>query len=216
MLARGKAMRQTSSRALAAAVLFGLAACSSTRPQNVTVLRYQHVANAHQLRFGAPVTLAPSYPVGYVMPLDSQGFWAIFVLCSINVTGSRLGSFRYDADRFEVEYGGHTYGPLQPYTLRLQDSSDLNTPADTASIVSAMAAEIQEGPARRVFARGYYPGLNYRIAVYVPKELPGYAGDELTLRYPGQPTVLIGNGHPPSDLPAVGGNGAGVASRCLP
>ena len=67
-----------------------------------------------------------------------------------------------------------------------------------------------------MFARGYYPSLNYRIAVYVPKELPDYAGEQLALRYPGQQAIVIGNGHPPSDIPAVGGSGAGIAARCLP
>lgn len=210
-------MRTSAGRAAAAAALLVLAACSSTGPRDVAIIRYQHVANAHQVRFASPVTLAPGYrPVGYVLPLDSQGFWAIFVLCSVNVTGARMASFRYDADAFQVEYDGRSYGLLQPYTLRLQDTADLNTPADTASLVSAVAAEVQEGPAIRHFARGYYPGLNYRIAVYVPKELPGYAGEQLTLRYAGAPAILIGNGHPPSDLPAVGGSGNGVAASCLP
>lgn len=209
---------RNSSRAASAAVLLFLSACSGsgTRPDNATVIRYQHVANAHQLRFANPVTLAPSYPVNFVGPLDAQGFWAIFVLCSLNVTGSRQASFAYDADRFQVEYDTRSYGPLQPYTLRLQDSADLNTPADTPSIVSAVAAEVGQGPARRLFTRGYYPDLNYRIAVYVPKGLPDYAGEQLALRYGGQSAILIGNGHPPSDLRAVGGNGAGVAARCLP
>jgi hypothetical protein len=181
------------------------------------IIRYQHVANAHQVRFANPVTLAPSFPaVNFVAPLDSQGFWAIFVLCSLNVTGSSLASFHYDADRFQVDYDARSYGPLQPYAVRLQDTADLNTPADTPSIVNAVAAEIQEGPARHTFGRGYYPELNYRIAVFVPRALDDYAGEQLALRYAGQPTIAIGNGHPPSDLPAVGGKGAGVAARCLP
>lgn len=212
-------MRHFSHNAAVASTLLCLSACSGmgTQPQDAVIVRYQHVANVHQVRFASPVTLAPSSdPVRFVMPLDPDGFWAIFVVCSLNVTGSPQARFHYDADQFEVEYGAHSFGRLQPYTLRLQDTADLNTPADTGSLVNAVAAEIQEGPSARWFARGYYPSLNYRIAVYMPKALPGYAGEQLALRYPGAHAILIGNGHPPSDIGAAGGSGAGIASRCLP
>lgn len=212
-------MRHLSSKAAAGCALLLLSACSSvgTQPRDAAIIRYQHVANVHQVRFENPVTLAPAFdPIRFVMPLDPDGFWAVFLVCSLNVTGSALASFHYDADQFEVEYDARHFGRLQPYTLRLQDTADLNTPADTGSLVGAVAAEIQQGPSARRFARGYYPALNYRIAVYVPKALPGYAGEQLTLRYPGQRAIVIGNGHPPSDIRAVGASGAGVAARCLP
>ena len=145
-------MRHLSSKAAATAALLCLPACSGvgTQPRDAAIIRYQHVANVHQVRFANPVTLAPSYhPVHFVMPLDAQGFWAIFVVCSLNVTGSAPASFRYDADQFEVDYAAHSFGRLQPYTVRLQDTADLNTPADTASLVHAVAAEIQQGPTAR-------------------------------------------------------------------
>lgn len=212
-------MRHLSSKAAAASALLCLSACSGVgkQPSDVAIIRYQHVANVHQVRFANAVTLAPSFaPVHFVVPLDSSGFWAIFVVCSLNVTGSSLARFHYDADQFQVDYDAHSFGRLQPYTLRLQDTAELNTPADTASLVNAVAAEIQEGPSARWFGRGYYPSLNYRIAVYMPKALPGYAGEQLALRYAGQHAILIGNGHAPSDIPAAGGSGAGIAARCLP
>jgi hypothetical protein len=212
-------MRHFSGLAAAAAALLGLGACSGTgqRAPNLAVFRYQHVANAHQVWFANPVVpVRGAEAVGFVAPRESPGFWAIFVLCSLNVTGNRLGRFHYDASRFEVEYDGRSFGPPQPYSLRLQGTAELNTPAATPAIASAIAAEIDEGPRAQVFGRGYYPDLNYRVAVYLPKELPDYAGEQLALRYAGEPAILIGNGHPPSDIPAVGGNGAGIAARCLP
>jgi hypothetical protein len=92
----------------------------------------------------------------------------------------------------------------------------LNNAADTLPIQDAIAAEIQEGPPEQIFQSGFYPDLNYRFAVFVPKALANYAGEELALTYQGQPAILVGNGKSPSDLPAVGGTAAGVAAACVP
>jgi hypothetical protein len=210
-------MPNFSGRAAAAASLLCLSACTSVDPkfQNSVILHYQHVANVHQIQFTSPLPLSPN-PVNFVMPLDAHGFWAIFVLCALDVTGKDVPSFVYDVNDFKVHYGSQTFGPLHPYTLRLQASPDLNAPRDTPVIADAIAGEVQEGPSTQVFAHGFYPSLNYRFAVYVPKALPNYAGGQLTLRYAGYPSAVFGNGNPPSDIPVVGGSGTGIASRCLP
>ena len=212
-------MSHLSSTAARLVCLLCLAACSSAerQPKAVAVLNYQHVANAHQIHFANPVTLSAAlYPVNYLAPLDAQGFWAIFVLCNVNVTQYGTRGFHYNVNNFRVEYGGKQYGVLQPYTLRYQGTADLNTPADTRPIIDAIAAEIQEGPPLQIFQRGFYPELNYRFAVFVPRALTDYAGEQLALAYDGQPAILLGNGYPPSDLPAVGGSSAGVAAACVP
>lgn len=187
-----------------------------TVPANAVVLRYQHVANAHQVRFSSPLALPGRAPVDYVTPRDAHGFWAIFVLCSIDTRPSVLPGFRYDIDNLRVRYGNQFFGPLRPYTLRYQGSVDLNGPRESHALAEAIGAEIHEGPPSAVFGRGLFPGLNYRFAIYVPRTLPEYAGEQLMLSYNGQPAVLRGNGYPPSDLPVVGGNGAGIAATCLP
>jgi hypothetical protein len=203
--------------AMAAALLLGACAGPSGAPKNRVIVHYQHVANAHQVRFTTPLALSHrAAPVNYVAPIDSQGFWAIFVLCSVDVSDRALASFRYNVNNFEVEFGKQHFGVLQPYTLRYEDSADLNKPLETPAIVNAIAAEIQEGPVSQVFAHGFHASLNYRIAVYVPKALDEYAGTQLQLRYTGQSAILVGNDHPPSDLPYVGGNGGGIAASCLP
>jgi hypothetical protein len=132
------------------------------------------------------------------------------------VTHHAARGFHYDVGRFQVEFEGQTFGALPPYTLRYQALPDLNTPADTAPILDAIAAEVQEGPPSQIFQPGFYPLLNYRFAVFVPKALANYAGEQLSLRYTGQPAIVVGNGYPPSDLPAAGGRTAGVAAACLP
>jgi hypothetical protein len=203
----------------ALALLAALSACKSVEPpvKPAAILHYQHVANVHQMHFTNPVTLSAAlYPVHFMVPVDAQGFWAVFVLCSIDVTPQAARGFHYDVARFEVEFEGQRFGALPPYTLRYQALADLNTPADTTPILDAIAAEVQEGPPSQIFHPGFYPLLNYRFAVFVPKALPNYAGGQLPLRYVGQPALVVGNGYPPSDLPAAGGPTAGVAAACLP
>jgi hypothetical protein len=199
------------------AALVGLSACAGPKPKAVAVLHYQHVANAHQIRFTNPIPLSAAlYRVGYLSPVDSQGFWAIFVLCNVDVTPQAQRGFHYNVNNFRVRHEGRQYGGLPPYSLRYQGQVDLNNAGDTMPILDAIAAEIQEGPPEQIFQRGFYPDLNYRFAVFVPKSLTGYAGEELTLTYKGQPVILVGNGKSPSDLPAVGGTAAGVAAACVP
>lgn len=195
------------------------AGCTSvdTGLRNTVVLHYQHVANVHRIEFANPVVLPRhGLPVRSVLPLESTGFWAVFVLCSVDATGANVPGFYYDVDRFRVLDGKQRFGPLRPYTLRLDDSVDLNTRYDTPAIAEAIAMEIQEGPSSQVLRRGYYAGLDYRFAIYLPRGLPDYPGDQLTLRYDGGPTMVLGNGYPPSDVPVAGLGGTGIASHCLP
>jgi hypothetical protein len=210
-------MRKLSTYALALVSLLA-AGCTSvdTGLRNTVVLHYQHVANVHRIVFANPVPLPQRAPVHAVLPLESEGFWAVFVLCSVDATGANIPSFYFDVDRFRVRYGKQRFGPLRPFTLRLDDTVDLNSRSDTPAIAAAIAAEIQEGPSGQVFRHGYYPGLDYRFAIYVPRSLPDYSGDELTLRYEGGQTMLLGNGYPPSDIPVAGLGGMGIASRCRP
>ena len=199
------------------AALLALAACAGPRPKALAVLHYQHVANAHEIRFTNPIPLSAAlYRVGHLTPVDSKGFWAIFVLCNADITEHAGRGFRYNVNNFRVSHEGREFGGLPPYSLRYQGQVDLNNAGDTMPILDAVAAEIQEGPPAQLFQSGFYPDLNYRFAIFVPKALDNYAGEELTLTYTGQPAILVGNGKPPSDLPAVGGTAAGVAAACVP
>jgi hypothetical protein len=194
-----------------------LAGCASvdTEQRDTVILRYQHVANVHRIEFRNPIALRRNEAIHFVQPLESQGFWAVFVLCSVDVTGA-VPAFYYDIDRFRVQYDGRRFGPLRPYTLRLDDTIDLNTRTDTAVIVDAIAAEIHEGPPSQLFHHGHYPNLDYRFAIYVPQGLADYAGEELPLHYVGGHTIVKGNGIPPSDIRVAGANGTGITARCRP
>ena len=195
-----------------------LAGCTSvdTGLRDTVILHYQHVANVHRINFRNPVPLRRDEAVHFVLPLESEGFWAVFVLCSVDVTAPQVPAFYYDLDRFRVQYDGKRFGPLRPYTLRLDDTIELNTRTDTAAIADAIGTEIHEGPPSQLFRRGFYTNLDYRFAIYVPQGLVNYAGEELPLRYVGGKTMVLGNGTPPSDIPVAGADGTGIAARCRP
>lgn len=198
--------------------LLTTAGCSSvdTGLRNTVVLHYQHVANVHRIDFTAPVPLPNRAPVRSVLPLDSHGFWAVFLLCSLDVTGANIPSFYFDVDRVRVQYGDRRYGPLRPYTLRLEDTADINSRFDTQALADAIAAEVQHGPSSQIFRHGYYPHLDIRFAIYIPHALPDYAGDQLSLRYESGQTLALGNDYPPADIALAGPGGSGIAAHCLP
>jgi len=199
--------------------VLALTACSGadTRLQHSVVLHYQHVANVHQINFSAPVAVpGRSEPVQSVLPLQSEGFWAVFLLCSLDATDARIPSFYVDLDRFRIEYGKQRFGPLRPYTLRLDDTVELNKRADTRVLADAIGAEIGSSLSNPVFRRGIYPHLDVRFAIYIPRGLPDYSGDQLPLSYEGGQALVLGNGAPPSDVDVVGLGGTGIAAQCLP
>ncbi len=199
--------------------VLALAGCGSVDAslRDTVVLHYQHVANVHRIDFSTPVTLPHrTAPAHAVQPLESEGFWAVFLLCSVDASGAGIPSAYLDVDRLRVQYDGQRYGPLRPYTLRIDDTTDLNTQRDTPALSAAIAAEVGEGVPALVFRHGFHPQLDIRFAIYVPRGLPGYSGEQLDLRYEGGRAMVLGNGHPPSSIPLAGLGGTGIASHCLP
>ena len=212
-------MRNLTHSALVLTCLLATAGCSSVDNglRNTVVLHYQHVANVRRIEFSAPVTVPRRHePVHFVQPLESTGFWAVFVLCSVDATGANIPSFYFDVDRFRVQYGKRRFGPLRPYTLRLDDTVDLNTHRNTAQLAAAINDELLTGPSSQVFRHGYYPGLDMRFAIFIPQGLPDYAGDRLTLRYEGAQTLVLANDYPPASLRSAGPGGDAVSAHCLP
>jgi hypothetical protein len=185
--------------------------------RNTVVLHYQHVANVERIDFTAPVALPRrSEPVHFVRSLVSEGFWAVFVLCSVDASGVNIPSFYFDIDRFRVQYGGRRFGHLRSYSLRLDDTIDVNSHRDTPILAAAINRELWTGPPAQVFRHGFYGGLDLRFAIYVPDGLADYAGGQLPLRYEGAQTLALGNDHPPAVVESAGPGGFGVAAHCLP
>ncbi|MGC4095677.1 MAG: hypothetical protein QM706_01050 [Nitrospira sp.] len=168
--------------------------------KRVVEFKYDHVANIENtVRFEATVPLAPPLTsTNQVISKWLGGFWAVFVICSVDVRGTEIESFTYDRTNFYVEYGGKTYGALQPYSLITTAEDDIG-PQDTNVIENAIFSTLGSGPSTKVFGPGLSPSLNYRIAIFISDStaLP----KALTLRYKGQPSILRGLGYSPANHP---------------
>lgn len=200
-------------------LLLALGGCSGCQKDvdtalgNLVVFEYDHVANVKQVRFSNSI---PGVTVAgnYVEPVDQGGFWAVFLICSLDVQGSAIQTFNYDARNFFVEHGTAAYGPLQPHKVRYGASTVLNSPADTPKIIEAVARETQLGPTQKAFPRQLFPSLNYRVAVFIPEHPQGYQGGQLDLKYSGQPSYVNGGGNSPQVIPFVGPQGTPLAGTC--
>lgn len=168
--------------------------------KKVVEFQYDHGANIQNtIRFEAAVPLSPPLTsTNQVISKWLGGFWAIFVICSLDVRGTEIESFTYDQTKLYVEYGGNACGALQPFSLVTAAEDEIG-PADTSIIESAIIRTIGSGPNTKVFGPGRSPSLNYRIAIYVSD--PTAASKALTLRYKGHPSILRSLGHNPVDLP---------------
>lgn len=66
------------------------------------------MANVRMLQ--APIGNSQAQLVG----VDNGSFWAVFDICSLDVQGSSLTGFNYDAGRFLVEMQSSNYGSATP------------------------------------------------------------------------------------------------------
>jgi hypothetical protein len=208
----------TRSQIAAALVSLALTSCSSCpeldKPlQNVVVFQYDHVTNVEEIRFRQNVTAGNATMSG--ARAISRGFWAVFVICSLDVQGNAFKekAFEYDVANFRVEHGGKTFGPLQAFTLNAGGTT-WPTPADTQKAANAVAEVVQIGPDRQKFPHGFYPSLNYRIAILITDMPPGYSGEELKLTYINQPSILQGRGNRPATIPEFGGGTGEIPRFC--
>jgi hypothetical protein len=191
--------------ALFAVIATGISGCKSGSPldsalKKAVEIKFDHVANIPEIRFDENLNLGADGAIGSVSSRN-QGFWAVFVICSIDVQGREVETFNYDAANFFVEYEGVDYKlPLLPNTLTFGASTQTNNAANTPLVAAGIIKKLHLGPMRQAFPRGFYPSLNYRIAILIPNELRTYRGEQLTLRYGGHPTIVLGGGNRPVTL----------------
>lgn len=91
-------------------------------PLEAVAFQYDHVANVKRIHFTNPIAGVAG---NFVEPVNQGGFWAIFVICSLDVQGSELTSFNYNAGNFFVENGNTSYGAMQPFQVRYGASTTL-------------------------------------------------------------------------------------------
>lgn len=195
-------MQRFISPAVMITTLLVIVGCQSvdTDLKKTVELQYDHVVNIQNtIQFETTVPLSPPLtPTNQVISKWLGGFWAVFVICSLDVQGTEIESFTYDRTNFYVEYGGKTYGALQPFSLITTAEDDIG-PGETSVIENAIFSTIGSGPSTQVFGPGFSASLNYRIAIYIAA--PTAIDKVLTLHYKGQPSILRGRGKSPADLP---------------
>jgi hypothetical protein len=183
--------------------LLAVQGCQSVElvPGKSVELHYDHVANIEGgIRFETAVPLAPPLTsANAVIVKWPNEFWAVFVICSLNVPRVDNSTFSYDRTKFYVEYEGKMYGVLQqPFSVMTDTEKDIG-PQDTSAIDHAIVSTIGVGPSTQIFVQGLSPALNYRIAIYISN--PDAADKVLTLRYAGHPAILRGRGQTPMTVP---------------
>ncbi len=164
-------------------------------------LHYDHVANIEDgIRFKTAVPLSPPLTsANEVIVKWPNEFWAVFIICSLEVPGLDNNTFAYDRTKFYVDYEGKTYGVLQePFSVMTDTENDIG-PQDIRAIDRAIVSMIGVGPSTQIFGQGVSPALNYRIAIYISN--PDAADKVLTLRYAGHPVILRGRGQTPLTVP---------------
>jgi hypothetical protein len=152
-------------------------------------ITYVHVANVTEIRAPAGSPTLRSHP---------YGFWAVFDVCTIDIAGSALAGFAYDADKFFVTEAGVDYGsdlpalvslgPLPPPAHGVRQSND--------KMVRDFLDDVFPGPQVHHFSTQYqpptrfYPNLGWRIAVFLKERPNGYRTSPLDLKYKGTPEIV--------------------------
>lgn len=186
-------------------VCLALTRCSSCPDldaplQNAVVFQYDHVANVDLISFNRNLVTTSGTHSG--ARAISGGFWAVFVICSLDVQGNAFKerAFDYNVANFVVEHNGRTYGALEAFTLNAGGTT-WPTVADTQKAADAVADVVQIPlSGRQKFPRAFYPSLNYRIAILIKDRPPNYSGEQLTLKYVNQPSIMQGRGQRPATL----------------
>lgn len=173
--------------AIAVAVVFlpGCKSCSDPSvDENLSKLvwmKYAHVANIREMDAPSPTGTLKLAATG------SGGFWAVFDICSLDVQGSALTGFNYNAGNFYVDGGTVSYGTMNPGTV---NAGGVARSALDPQVQGMVHQALKLSPSTQYFPKQLYPTLRYRIAVFVNENPPGYQGDTLTLKYSGHPTTV--------------------------
>lgn len=122
------------------------------------------------------------------------GFWVTFLICNLRNEGADAQPFPYNINKFYVEYDGkkHYHQPLQTYTYSSIPHGLPGNPSVTGLVNETMRKETQLGPDTDTFQKGYYPTVNYRLAIYVTRSTPGVIDvtPHILLRYEGYPNIM--------------------------
>lgn len=164
---------------LSTTLLFhGCASIQQNAPKMVWI-KYAHLANVRSFQ---PQPGSFQYAAA-----SSDGFWAVFELCSIDVQGSALNGFNYDAAKFLVPWGSTKIDASTPGTVGRSDAVGL--PMPNPQVNAVVQAAFGKGPSAQFLPKKFYPNIGYRFAIFFNSYPAGYLGEPMTLQYDGQPQV---------------------------
>ncbi|MER2514196.1 MAG: hypothetical protein ABTQ25_17570 [Nitrosomonas ureae] len=143
-------------------------------------MKYVHVANVKS--FQTQVGASQSQLVG----VTNGSFWAIFDVCTLDIQGSALTDFNYDASKFFIDGGSANYGAGNPGNVNV---ASVVMSSQSSQVLDAVHNAFSLSPVTQFFPKQFYPNLKYRIAIFVKENPAGYTGDVMTLKYDGQPQV---------------------------
>lgn len=151
-------------------------------PHQRVSIRYMHVANVHQLK----ARDGDIAPVGRA----DDGFWAVFDLCSLDVQGSNLKGFTYNANDFYVIEGGQRYDMQHPGRVTLPQGEQVGS--QDSRVQEVVKRALSPGPEEEYLPRQTYPRLAYRLTIFFEKWPGTYSGQPMSLRS-ASPTVVMEN-----------------------
>lgn len=148
--------------------------------KKVIAMKYVHVANVNS--FQTQVGTSQAQLVG----VANGSFWAIFDVCTLDIQGSALTGFNYDASKFFIDGGAANYGAGNPGNVNV---ASVVMSSQSGQVLDAARNAFSLSPTTQFFPKQFYPNLKYRIAIFVKEYPAGYTGDAMTLKYDGQPQV---------------------------
>lgn len=154
-------------------------------------MKYTHVANVRMFQTQSGVSQTQFVGTG------TNSFWAVFDLCTLDVQGSSLSGFSYNANNFFIDAGSASYGSSTPGNVNAGGSA---LSSQDPQVINAVRQAFSLSPTPQFFPKQFYPNLRYRIAIFVRENPSGYQGGSMTLKYSGQPQVaaLVENVSPGS------------------
>lgn len=181
-----------------AMLLFTMVGCASLKGglSETVLMDYDQTNNFREYEFqtSIPWQIGTSQSGIYGLGYNNKpsGFWATFIICNIRNENSKAQTFKYNVHNFYVEHGGkkHYYKPLEPYTYSSTPNGLAATPTANTLVNDQFRKETQLGPDTDTFQKGYYPDVNYRIAIYVTMDGLVDTSKELSLRYEGHPNIM--------------------------
>ena len=199
----------------AAALLQGCQGCTQD-PQiqenlkKAVWIKYTHIANVK--RFQPNMGNSIQYN-----GVNNDGFWAVFEICSIDVSGSALTGFTYNIGKFEIELPAGNVSKSTPGLVARSDAQARPSPGP--EVDGVVRAALEKGPVTQFLGKQLHDKPGFRFAILLNNNPAGYQNTAMDLDYLGQPEAAVVVQRVVHDNPAEipfynHGVSPEIASRC--